>query len=77
MSASSRTRLNDEDFANIRRAILHYLQTHEFISNRLLRGLTLIGYDQCIFVFGALLRSGELVKVGKGSATRYALGAKQ
>lgn len=77
MSASRRTRLNDEDLTHIRGAILSYLQEHEFITNRLLRGTTDIGYDQCIFAFGELLRSGDLVKVGTSSATRYILAKKR
>jgi hypothetical protein len=77
MPASSRTRLNDEDLAQIRGAIVNYLQKHEFITNRLLRGLADIGYDQCIFAFGELLRSGDLVKVGTASATRYVLAKKK
>lgn len=71
MTASSRTRLNDEDLAHIRCAILNYLEDHEFITNRLLRGLTHYGYDQCTFAFNELIRSGDLVKVGTASATRY------
>lgn len=71
MTASSRTRLNDEDLAQIRCAILSYLEEHEFITNRLLRELTSFGYDQCIFAFNELMGSGDLVKIGTASATRY------
>lgn len=73
MSADSKTRLNVEEIAFVRAAILRYLEEHDFITNRLLRELTNIGYDQCIHVFGEMLRSGDLTKVGKASGTRYLL----
>ena len=77
MSSESKTRLNVEDIASVRTAILQYLEEHDCITNRLLRELTKIGYDQCIHVFGEMLRSGDLTKIGKASGTRYILPKKK
>lgn len=73
MEDVSRTRLSDEKLAQIRSAVLRYLENHEFITNRLLRGLTDIGYDQSIYVFADLKRSGDILRIGTSSATRYVL----
>jgi hypothetical protein len=73
----TQTKVSDEEIAQIRRAVLNFLSEHEFISNRLLREVTNINYDQAIYVFGVLQRSGDLTRIGKASATRYALAKKR
>jgi predicted HTH transcriptional regulator len=73
MSDGSRTRLPDEKLAQVRSVVLRYLEKHEFITNRLLRGVSDIGYDQAIYVFAELMRSGDIVRIGTSSATRYVL----
>lgn len=77
MLPSTRTKLNAEDFTGVREAIIRYLADHEYITNRLLRGITEIGYDQAIFAFNELVGEGTLNRIGSASATRYVLARKQ
>jgi len=75
MNSGSRTTLAADTLAKVRVAIFRYLRDHESITNRALRELTGIGYDQAIDAFRKLQKSGDLNKEGVASATRYVLSA--
>ena len=71
------TRLSPEDVVCIQKVVLRYLKNHEFVTNRILRGMTIVNYDQAIFFFGRMLKQKLLKKVGVGRATRYVLNRKR
>jgi hypothetical protein len=67
------TRLTDQDLANVQRTVLDYLNTHEFVTNRILRDIVGITYDQAIFFYVQMLNRKVLQKIGARSTTRYVL----
>jgi hypothetical protein len=71
MQFKHKTTLTSEEFSKIELIVLDYLETKEFISNREIRNLTGIGYDQAIFFFASMIENRILIKVGASSATKY------
>ena len=71
------TKLTDEDLIHIQRIALSYLKTHEFLTNRILRRIARVEYDQAIFFYGKMLKRKVLKRIGKASGTRYILSAKR
>lgn len=65
------TSLTDKDLVQIKRVMLDYLKTHEFVTNRILREIVNVTYDQAIFFFGKMLKQKVLKKIGISSGTRY------
>lgn len=65
------TSLTDKDLVQIKRVMLDYLKTHEFVTNRILREIVSVTYDQAIFFFGKMLKQKVLKKIGISSGTRY------
>lgn len=56
--------------------MLDYVGANGSITNRECRRLLGIGYDEAIALFNAMVGSGEIVRVGKTSSTRYVLPSK-
>ena len=56
-----------------RRKVLRYIRTNGSITNRESRRLLGIGYDEAIALFNSLVRSGNVVRIGKTSGTKYVL----
>ena len=50
---------------------MDFLGTHPFVTNKILRSLTGINYDQAIQFFNLMLDTQKLRKEGVGSGTRY------
>jgi len=68
----SRT-LSDAEFAEARRAVIDYVSKHRSITNRHFRELTKLSYDQAIAFFNRMIKENALLRVGKGSGTKYVL----
>ena len=71
------TKLTEEDLIHIRSIVLNYLKTNEFVTNRILREIVGVTYDQAIFFYGQMLKRKVLQKVGTASGTRYILSTKK
>jgi predicted HTH transcriptional regulator len=70
------TKLTEEDLKYVQQIVVKYLKSHEFVTNRILRGVVSITYDQAIFFFAQMLKRKGLNKVGNAGSTRYILPAK-
>lgn len=65
--------LTEESLTKISDKVHLYLVSHGTISNRELRALTGITYDQAIYYFNCMVISGKMLRLGKSSGTRYQL----
>ncbi len=65
--------LTDTQSESCERHMIQYLATHPSITNRELRALTGVSYDQAITFFNFMVANGRLLRVGKASGTRYEL----
>jgi hypothetical protein len=50
-----------------------YLSQHESITNRELRALTPLNYDQVVSFFNTMIAHGHLMRIGKTTSTKYIL----
>jgi len=71
--SKSTTTLSDEQCAQVEDLIIRYLETHSHLTNRLLRELSGIGYDQAIYFFKLMTAKRRLTKIGEAGGTRYLL----
>ncbi len=69
----SRTVLTENEFTQVKEAVFPYFSRHESITNREIRELTNISYDQAINFFNRMVAQGHLKRVGKASGTKYVL----
>lgn len=69
----SRTKLSEADILLVWEQVCEFLKTHPFITNRTLRALSGINYDQAIHFFGYMVEQGELSREGKSSGVKYRL----
>ena len=69
--------LKGEQLRDVQATVLTYLSTHPHISNRQLRAVTQITYDQAIWVFNHLIETGFIERQGRGSASRYVRAGRQ
>ncbi|MDQ3745148.1 MAG: hypothetical protein M3444_12265, partial [Acidobacteriota bacterium] len=67
------TTLSKGEVARIMALVKSYLKKHSSISNRTLRELAGIGYDQAIYFFNMMVNERQLERGGKGSGTCYTL----
>jgi predicted HTH transcriptional regulator len=67
------TALTEKDISHIRRIAIRHLKSHEFLTNRELRGIVDISYDQAIYFYRRMLDRGVLERVGIASGTKYIL----
>jgi hypothetical protein len=72
-----RTKLSEENFNRVHQIALDYLETHEFVTNGIIREIAKINYDQAIVFFARELKGNILTKVGTSKATRYIHNAKK
>ena len=64
-------KLNEQQVAAIKDSVLQYLRTESHVTNRILRDMTDINYDQAIFFFNQMIDAEVLVRIGRGGGTRY------
>lgn len=67
------TSLTEEDLIHIQKVTVEYLKSHEYVTNRILRQIVNVTYDQAIFFFGRMIKRKVIKKVGTSSGTRYIL----
>jgi predicted HTH transcriptional regulator len=72
-----RTKLAEEDLVHVQRIALDFLKKHEWVTNRNLREITSVTYDQAIYFYGQMLKRRVLKKIGTGSVTHYVVGTKK
>jgi hypothetical protein len=68
-----RTRITEKEFAEIVVSVRKFLKKESSITNRTLRVLTGLNYDQAISFFNIAVTRGVLRRSGRGSATHYTL----
>lgn len=68
-----RTRITEKEFAKIVVSVRKFLKKESSITNRTLRVLTGLNYDQAISFFSTAVARGELRRCGRGSTTHYTL----
>ena len=69
----SKNKLDDAEIHTVCKSVSHFLDTEASITNRELRQLTGISYDQAIHFFNGMVDSRRLVRVGKTSGIKYVL----
>ncbi len=69
----NRPLLDKNEFTQVKESVFAYLSRHQSTTNRELRALTNIGYDQTTNFFNKMVEQGCLRRVGKGSGTKYVL----
>jgi hypothetical protein len=67
-------RLSAEETDRVRVAVIKFLRNKDSIKNEELRELTAITYDQATSFFNAMVKSGILAKIGRGSGIKYKVG---
>ena len=70
---ASMAMISDEERTKCELHMEQYLARNPSITNRELRALTGISYDQAITFFNAMIANGRLVRIGKSSGTKYRL----
>lgn len=69
----SKTTMTEDEYRSARDFALALMASAEYLTNRELRKVTRITYDQAIFFFNRMVEEGSLVRFGRGSGTRYRL----
>lgn len=70
------SKISDGDFGRIESQIMDYLSSHEAITNRSLRQLCGVNYDNAIHIFNRMVAEGKLERIGVSSGTRYVRSSK-
>ena len=65
------TKLTDKDLRHAQRIAVAYLRTHEFLTNRIMRKIANISYDQAVTFFNLMLKRKVLKRHGMTAGTRY------
>jgi hypothetical protein len=52
--------MKDEDITRLQGIVFDYLETHDFVTNRILRGIANVTYDQAISFFGEMVNRDTL-----------------
>ena len=65
--------LNEEQLREVEQITMKFLQLNPSITNRKLRQISGVNYDQAIFFFNHMLRKRRLKRVGVSSSTKYIL----
>jgi hypothetical protein len=66
-------KLNDERLREIAQITIKFLKSNSAITNRKLREISGLEYDQAIFFFNHMLRTGRLKRIGVCSGIKYVL----
>ncbi len=69
----SRTVLTENEFTQVNETVFSYFSSHKSITNRKIRELTNISYDQAMNFFNRMVAQGHLKHVGTASGTKYVL----
>jgi predicted HTH transcriptional regulator len=69
----SRTVLTENEFTQVKETVFSYFSCHKSITNRKIRELTNISYDQAMNFFNRMAAQGHLKRVGTASSTKYVL----
>ena len=67
------TSITGAEYETAKKHTLRYLSSHTSITNRILRTLTPIEYDQAIVAFGRMCRDGVIERRGNAGGTHYVL----
>lgn len=67
------TKLTQEEAREVECTTTRFLQSHSSITNRELREIAGINYDQAISFFNHMIHIGRLKRIGIGSGIRYVL----
>lgn len=65
--------LSDVQLRKSEQQVMEYLKVYPTVTNREMRVLSGLSYDQCINLFSFLVDSKKLKRVGKGAGTHYTL----
>jgi predicted HTH transcriptional regulator len=68
-----KTYLSEEDIVRVEKLTIKHLSNKETITNRELRAISAISYDQAIYFFGKMLRQRILRRRGTTAGTYYVL----
>ena len=72
-SATGSKKLSDNDFQSAKNMVLAYMASHNTITNREVRALTQLNYDQAVSFFNKMVAEGCFMRIGKTTSTRYVL----
>jgi hypothetical protein len=75
LSSTCSKKLSDHDFQAAKEMVMTYLACHNSITNRELRALTQLNYDQAVSFFNKMIADGYFMRVGKTTSTKYVLRA--
>jgi len=70
-SSTGSKKLSDNDFRAAKEMVLAYMASHNSITNRELRALTQLNYDQAVSFFNRMVAEGHFLRIGKTTTTRY------
>lgn len=70
---NNRTSLTDAEYTEAKSSALAYLTSHLTITNKILRTLAPVEYDQAIAALGRMCREGILERRGNAGGTHYVL----
>jgi predicted HTH transcriptional regulator len=65
--------LNEDRLAELEKLVLEFMCDHETITNRKLREISSINYDQAIYFFNRMIEKGTLKRIGVSSGIKYVL----
>jgi hypothetical protein len=63
--------LTEEQLLQVQRRVVDFLAHNPFITNRKLRDISGLSYDQAIMFFNTMLARGTLKRTGVASSTKY------
>jgi predicted HTH transcriptional regulator len=71
------TTLRKDEIEQIKALVLRHLQDHDHITNRLLRELSGVTYDQAIYFFRQMIKQELLDRIGTTSNIHYVLSVRR
>ena len=63
--------MTEEQFLRTKEAVLAFLATNQAVNNRQLQELVGLSRQQATRFFARMVREGQLIRTGSGSATNY------
>ncbi len=63
--------LSEEECKRVEKLTVEYFVNHSTITNRELRALGKVSYDQATWFFGRMVKRGKLRQVGSRGSTKY------
>lgn len=65
------TSLTETQMERVERLVKQFLKTSPYITNRILRQIAGVSYDQAIFFFNTMVREKRLKRIGVASGIKY------